>query len=193
MFATTGHVKFDQPATPAHPAGGQPPPEAPADDVTFAAFYRGHGKDLMRYVRRMTLGDVMEAEDVVQETMLAAWRNWQTLPAADGPKRAWLFTVARNLVIDRIRRKKLRPVPTADPSAALDRSCSDQTDTLVSGLAVRTALSTLGARHRGVLIETYLNDRATAETADLLGIPAGTVKSRSANARRALRLALGVG
>jgi RNA polymerase sigma-70 factor, ECF subfamily len=148
-----------------------------------------HAAALWVYCLRLTNGDRARAQDVVQETLLRAWRNPKILDQAEGSARAWLFKVARNLVIDewRTRRAQLE-VPTAEPpeSAPL----VDETDQLLESWVVADAVSRLSQDHRLVLLECYYRGMSVAEAAQRLDIPEGTVKSRTHYALRALRLAL---
>jgi len=148
-----------------------------------------HASALSGYCVRLTNGDHARAQDVVQETLLRAWRNPAILDRSQGSARAWLFTVSRNLVIDewRTRRAQLE-VSTAEPpeTDAMD----DQTDQLLQSWVVADAMSRLSEDHRTVLVECYYSGRSVAEAAQRLDIPEGTVKSRTHYALRALRLAL---
>ena len=148
-----------------------------------------HAVALWGYCLRLTNGDRAQAQDVVQETLLRAWRHPKVLDQADGSARSWLFTVARNLVIDewRTRRAQLE-VTTAEPPES--KPVSDATDQLLQSWVVADALSRLSKDHRLVLVECYYRGRSVAETARQLAIPEGTVKSRTHYALRALRLAL---
>ena len=74
------------------------------------ALYSEHGGPLLGYVLRLTGGDRTQAEDVVQETLLRAWRHPDALTGR--PVRPWLFTVARNLVVDAHRARRARPPET---------------------------------------------------------------------------------
>ena len=160
-----------------------------ADDNLVADLYRQYYSPLMAFVLRLTAGDRQHAEDVVQETMLRAWRKGGRLDPAATSLMPWLATVARRIVIDEQRRKGARPPETGEDR--LDKaSVTDLTDDVLRSVIVADALRALSPSHRQVLNETILSDRTVNEAAEVLGIPVGTVKSRVYYALRALRLVL---
>lgn len=148
-----------------------------------------HAAALWGYCVRLTNGDCARAQDIVQETLLRAWRNPKVLDQSQGSARAWLFTVARHLVIDewRTRRAQLEVTTAELPESP---PVGDETDRLLQSWVVADALSRLSDDHRLVLVECYYRGRSVAEAARRLEIPEGTVKSRTHYALRALRLAL---
>jgi RNA polymerase sigma-70 factor (ECF subfamily) len=146
-----------------------------------------HATALRRYIVRLT-GDAAGAEDIVQETLLRAWRTPAIISQEPENTRSWLFTVARNLVIDEFRSARKRHELTTDTLP--ERAERDRTDALFEALLVEEALASLGYDHRAVIVHSYYGGRSIAETAAELGIPEGTVKSRLHYGLRALRLAL---
>ncbi len=163
--------------------------EAKADDRLVTDLYRQYYSPLMAFVLRLTAGDRQQAEDVVQETMLRAWRQGGRLDQAAASLMPWLATVARRIVIDEQRRKDARPAETGQERLE-KASVTDLTDDLLRRVIVTEALRALSPSHRQVLNETILSDRTVNEAADVLGIPVGTVKSRVYYALRAIRLVL---
>jgi RNA polymerase sigma-70 factor (ECF subfamily) len=143
---------------------------------------------LWSFVVPLVGGDRVRAQDVVQETMLRAWRRPDVLDQPNGSVRPWLFTVARNIVVDEWRRHRTdRDVPL---DSGAETAVDDRTDAVLDTWIVGDALTRLSADHRAVLEQCYYQGRTTAEAARMLGIPQGTVKSRAHYALRALRLAL---
>lgn len=143
---------------------------------------------MLAYATRL-LGDRASAEDVVQEALIRAWRNPDVLTNGKGSTRGWLLTVVRNLVIDRMRAKSARPPEVAeDPDA--HPAARDHADLVATAVTVRAALRELSEEHRVVLEQLYLQGRSLGEAAERLGVPTGTVKSRSYYALRALRAAM---
>lgn len=153
--------------------------------------YDSHASALRAFVLRLTGGDWQRAEDVVQETLLRAWRNADKLLSEPARLRPWLVTVARRIVIDEHRGKVARPPEVGFESVeGLPATTGDASDAVVTAIAVAQALRTLSPAHRHVLIETYFRDRTTQETALALQLPVGTVKSRVYYALRSLRQTL---
>lgn len=162
---------------------------ATADETLLRALYDEHSGPLLAFVTRLTGGDVAQAEDVVQETLLRVWRNPAALEPARGPLRPWLFTVARHVVIDQGRARAARPREVG--AELLDTVVvPDEIERAVESWAVTDALGLLSPDHRSVLIETYYRGASVNEAAARLAIPPGTVKSRSYYALRELRLRL---
>jgi RNA polymerase sigma-70 factor, ECF subfamily len=156
------------------------------------AFVRGLYDDAFRPLLRFVLlltGNRERAEEVVQETIVRAWRQHATGFETDRPH-GWLYTVARNLVTDLRRHDAVRPVIVHDEVALKRAPESDHFDKAVHRRVVADALNQLRPKHRDVLIAIYYQDCSLAEAADRLDIPVGTVKSRSYHALRELRVVL---
>jgi RNA polymerase sigma-70 factor (ECF subfamily) len=151
------------------------------------ALHDEHAPALWRYVVRLTR-DTAFADDVVQETLLRAWRRPHVLDQSESSARAWLFTVARNLVIDDWRSARAQHEISTDTLP--ERARSDDTDAVFDAWLVTDALAGLSEDHRAVVVSAYYQGRSVAETAEALDIPPGTVKSRLHYALRAMRLAL---
>jgi RNA polymerase sigma-70 factor, ECF subfamily len=159
----------------------------PEDDARLGALYDAHAAPVWRYVVSLT-GDHAGADDVVQETLLRAWRTPRILAQEPSTTRSWMFTVARHLVIDEARsaRRRHEHVVAETP----ERVSADATDAIFESILVEDALATLGPDHRGVVVRAYYGGRSVREIAEEMDIPEGTVKSRMHYGLRALRLAL---
>ena len=163
------------------PRSGPPDPDVPDLDEVF----RLHADRLWSVALRM-LGDTAEAEDAVQEAFLAALRS----PGfrGDAATGTWLHRILVNGCVDRIRAagrrrghaRALSPAVTADP-----------TGRVVTRLAVDDALALLPAEQRAAVVLVDGLGYSVAEVAEIVGVPAGTVKSRCARGR--LRLARSLG
>jgi len=163
-------------------------PQGPvSDEALVRTLYAEHAGPLLRYCLHLTSGDRQRAEDIVQETLLRAWQHPDAI--AERPARPWLFAVARNLAVDAYRARRARPHEVGEGALELIPA-PDEADRALESWAVADALKALRPEHRGVLLETYYRGRSVAEAAAVLGIPAGTVKSRTFYALRALKLAL---
>jgi RNA polymerase sigma-70 factor (ECF subfamily) len=160
-----------------------------AEDSALRALYEQHAGPLFAYALRLTGGDRGRSEDIVQETLLRAWRHPQALDPERGPVRSWLFTVARNNAVDAHRARRARPTEVGDDALAVVPAV-DEIEQALDRWLIADALATLSVEHRAVLVETYYRGRSVAEAAATLGVPAGTIKSRTFYALRALRLAL---
>jgi len=143
----------------------------------------------LAFVLRLTGGDRQHAEDVVQETMVRAWREAGRLDLSGPSLMPWLTSVARRIVIDEHRRKRARP-EEAGTDAVADVPVDDDTADTVLRVAVAAAMRELTSSHRQILTETILRDRTVDQTAEALGIPVGTVKSRVHYALRVLQVVL---
>jgi len=153
------------------------------------ALHAEHGDALYAHAVRLCGGDRQRAEDLVQETLLRAWRHPEALDPDRGSVRAWLFTTARHLAIDAWRRRSVR-VNEVVTDALPEPAAEDETDRAVEAWTVAEALARLTPAHREVLLECFYRGRSVAEAAVRLGVPPGTVKSRTHYALRSLRLAL---
>ncbi len=131
-----------------------------------------------------------DAEDLVQETLLRAWRSIDTFDGRH--QRAWLLTIMRNAEINRHRRR--RPELLVDPESADKRDISaaaGSAEDIVVGrtfdAVVDAALAALPTKFRQVVLLVDVDGLTYAEAADALGVPEGTVMSRLHRARRRIR------
>jgi RNA polymerase sigma-70 factor (ECF subfamily) len=144
-----------------------------------------------RYARRVyglglqLLGDRGLAEDLVQETFVRLWRSAPRFDPARGSVRTFLFMLARRAAVDLWRRRRGQPASVdAGPEAAMD---DDAFGELLLGLDVRAALDELTANHREVLELHYHGGLTQQQISAQLGIPLGTVKTRTYHALRSLK------
>ena len=131
-----------------------------------------------------------DAEDLVQDTLLRAWRSIDTFDGRH--QRAWLLTIMRNAEINRHRRR--RPELLVDPESADKRDISaaaGSAEDIVVGrtfdAVVDAALAALPTKFRQVILLVDVDGLTYAEAADALGVPEGTVMSRLHRARRRIR------
>lgn len=159
---------------------------ATADSEAMREVWELHGAALMRFALKLTLGDRQRAEDIVQETMVRAWRHPEVVGGGGRAIRSWLFTVTRHVAIDMWRaRSRTDEIVTDDQADVPDPA--EPIEQVITALDVRAALGKLTPEHRQVIVEMYCHGRSVAEIADGLHIPAGTVKSRAYYGLRQLR------
>lgn len=185
-------ARHDSPVAqqPAHRRSADGSPAGKREDALVRMLYDQHANPLLMFVLRLTGGDRQRAEDIVQETLMRAWRNAHKLGAQGQTSiRPWLVTVARRIAIDNHRSENARPTEMYDQE--LDSfSVADETDHVLRSMTVTEALRSLSYAHREILLETFFRGRTVPEAANVLGLPLGTAKSRVYYALRALRLAL---
>ena len=167
-----------------------PARRGPGGEESCAPLYDAHAPVLLAYALRLTDGDRHRAEDIVQETLLRAWRNLDRLDEDAGPVRPWLFTVAQRLAIDAHRARRGPAARGGGRRARRRARRSTRSRAPSTGSSSPTPSDSLSPEHRAVIVETYYRGRSVAEAARVLGIPPGTVKSRCYYALRALKLAL---
>ncbi len=148
--------------------------------------------EVLYRVARSITRNATDAEDLVQDTMLRAYR---AIGRFDGRHpRAWLLTIMRNAQINRVRRK--RPELMRDPDATMERVASEDTDdsdpeaqVLDRGYdaAIEAALDALPERFRTVVELVDVQALSYQEAADFLGVPTGTIMSRLHRARTRIR------
>lgn len=162
----------------------------------LSAVLAEHGDALSAFTRRLSASS-SDAEDLLQEVLLRAWRHPEALDGSKGSARCWLFSVARNLAVDAWRRSGRRPGTVAEldderagPQGLQAVAVADLAERVVDEAMVSVALGQLSEQHREVLVHTVWLDHPAAQVAADLGIPLGTVKSRVHYALVALRLAL---
>jgi RNA polymerase sigma-70 factor (ECF subfamily) len=152
------------------------------------ALYENHGPGLERWARRR-FDDGQFAEEVVQETVLVAWRKYDQFNPERGSERAWMFGIARNVAATRYRRhaRHLRAVPTV---SLRDEGVEDaELARITERSLIVDAVRSLSDDHRNVVAAAFWEGLSTMEIAARFSIPDGTVKSRLHYAMRILRSA----
>ena len=152
---------------------------ATKDRAAFAALFDHFAPRVKSFMMRKG-SNSEQAEDLVQETMIAVWSKAAMFSTEKGSVSTWIFTIARNLRIDKLRRERAQlytdledfdaPDLTTGAEEALGRSQEDNHVTL--------ALAQIPAEQRDLLILSFVEDVPQSEIATRLGIPLGTVKSR---------------
>ncbi|QND64616.1 sigma-70 family RNA polymerase sigma factor [Mesorhizobium loti] len=163
------------------------------DRAAFALLFGFYAPRLKAFMMRSGMA-VSTAEDIAQETMLLVWKKASYFDPARAGVSTWIFTIGRNVRIDRLRRES-RPAAVA---SAFDPS--DEPDSPVSGEAavmaaereerVRSAVALLSPEQADILRLSFFGDKPQSEIASQLRIPLGTVKSRVRLALSRLRLIL---
>lgn len=154
----------------------------------MASWYAAHRPAVLAFAQRH-VASAKDAEDVVQETFLRGWRRLDALTALpdDAAVRAYLVTTARHVVTDRWRASQRRPQPAELHETALP--AADDLDASLDRWLVVEALRRLSHEHADVVWLLYFRGLSVREAAERLGVPEGTIKSRSFYAVRALRAA----
>jgi RNA polymerase sigma-70 factor, ECF subfamily len=159
-------------------------------DAFVRRLYDQHARRLLSFVLKVNGGDWQWGEDVVQETMLRAWRHAAALQSSGSPNlMPWLTTVARRIVLNDQRSRRTRPMEVGDTLLALV-TVQDDTERALQHAVLEEALAELTPAQRQAVVEKYYWSRTGDEMARALGIPAGTVKSRIHYALRMLRTIL---
>ncbi|MFG1926501.1 RNA polymerase sigma factor [Cryptosporangium sp. NPDC048952] len=162
---------------------------ARGDQRALEELYERHGQALLAYAVSM-LGDSSTAQEAVQDTLLACWRQASGF-AHRSTVRTWLFGIVRRQALGRLRRRTEPPVDTRELAVADAAPGPERLALARAEVAeVRVALRGLSDQHREVLWLAFGAELPQAGIAEVLGIPVGTVKSRLHLARAALAAAL---
>ena len=185
-------LALDPPARlrPVPPPGGLPSDLASDDDllVRIADRDREAFEQLYhRYVRPVfglalrRLRDRQRAEDAVQETFAAIWRSAGSYQPERGRAAPWLYAVARNAIVDRMR-VRAEPPGEAPELASAEPGPADRAESAYVAWRVHRALEELPDKEREVLELAYWSEMSQSEVAEYLHIPLGTVKTRTRSA-----------
>ena len=161
-----------------------------ADRTAFSVLFTHFAPRVKSYLLR--LGATAEAaEELAQETLMIVWRRAVSYDPEKAAASTWIFTIARNLRIDRLRRER-RPLPVDDPSTEPDPVAAPDALALAAEQKNRiaAALAQLPPDQAEVIRLAFYSDKPHAEIAGELGLPLGTVKSRVRLAMARLRVLL---
>jgi RNA polymerase sigma factor, sigma-70 family len=175
-------------------------PPSPSDAELLAAHRAGDrtafGRLVSRHERRLwsvavrALGNPVDAEDAVQEALIAAFRGARTF-RGDAAVSTWLHRIVVNACIDRMRHdRSRRTVPMPDTEPAAPRR-SDPAAELTTRMAIDEALAALSVEHRLAVVLVDMEGWSVADAAQILDVRPGTVKSRCARGRAKLAVLLG--
>ena len=156
---------------------------ARGDDDAFGALYDQFARPLYALGLRW-LQDVDDAEEFVSDTLVEAWRHAGRFDPGKGRAGSWLFGIARHVATDRLRRRGRRPV--TDQGTEADLVAHLDVERMAAAWDIAAALEELPPNQREVLLLAYRDDLSQARIAQVLGIPLGTVKSRTYHALRAM-------
>lgn len=149
------------------------------DVEAFRKLFELYGPRVKSYMMRQG-ADATTAEDLAQETLLTVWRKAQLYSDEKGSATTWIFTIARNLRIDRLRREvSWQPLPeNRDEEASDGPSPEEEVTERERRDKVRAVLATLPPDQSEVVTLSYVEGLSHSEIAERLGLPLGTVKSR---------------
>jgi RNA polymerase sigma-70 factor (ECF subfamily) len=147
------------------------------DRNAFEVLYRRYSRPVFGLALRR-LGDRGRAEDAVQETFASVWRAAASYRPERGPGAPWLYAVARNAIVDNGRARREPPVEGVEEKAG-DETPADRAEAGWVAWRVHRSLAELPEAERVVIELAYWRGRSQSEIAELLGIPLGTVKTRT--------------
>ncbi|MGZ6630599.1 MAG: RNA polymerase sigma factor [Gaiellaceae bacterium] len=147
------------------------------DRGAFEVLYQRYARPVFGLALRR-LGDRGRAEDAVQETFASIWRAARTYKPERGPGGPWLYAVARNAIVDRSRARSETPVETPEEES-LTAGPPEQAEQSWVAWRVHRALEELTPNERSVIELAYWSGLSQSEVAEYLGIPLGTVKTRT--------------
>jgi len=149
---------------------------AAGDQQAFRLFYDRYAGRILSYVRQLSRNAGSE-EDVVQEVFVQVWRKAATYRPSRGAVAGWLYTMTRNRLVDRWRRKSARIEADENELDRIEAPARGHEGHVVD-LSVRQALSQLSLEQREAVELAYFGGLTYEETAEKLGLPLGTLKSR---------------
>lgn len=155
-------------------------------EASLEELYRRHGQALLAYLNQQ-LSDSQLAEETLQDVMVEVWKSAKRF-RAESSVRTWLFSIARYKAMRLRQHRRPQAYPIEDEALISDHDTPiEMTELRLQSAQVRQAIAQLSDEHREVLDMVYYYDLSGQETADVLGIPLGTLKSRLSRAKTALR------
>lgn len=156
------------------------------DKKAFEYLYDNYSPALLGITLKI-VKDPEVANDVLQESFLKIWKNFQTYDSAKSSVFTWMLNVTRNHAIDTLRKKKYKyETEMPEDYLALTNGMSQQANTDTLGIK-QTLLTALDPSHQEIIDAIYFNGLTQEETSKELNIPLGTVKTRTRTALRELR------
>ncbi|MEQ1710740.1 MAG: sigma-70 family RNA polymerase sigma factor [Hyphomicrobium sp.] len=152
---------------------------AGGDADAYLKLFQSYAPRVKSYMIRQG-ADAGTAEELAQETLLTVWRKAALYSGEKGSATTWIFTIARNLRIDRLRREvPWQELPDGhDEEASSDTPPDEQVSEKERSARVQAALAELPPDQHEVVVLSYIEGLSHSEIADRLGVPLGTVKSR---------------
>lgn len=160
------------------------------DRAAFADLFAHFAPRVKGYLMRLGANGAM-AEDLAQEAMLLLWRKAPLYDASKASASTWVFTIARNLRIDAIRRERRPEIDPAELAPEPERNADDGMVRVEDDNRVREAITTLPKEQAQVIELSFFADKPHSTIAKELGLPLGTVKSRLRLAMARIRASLG--
>lgn len=160
-------------------------------DDRLDSLIRANASDLLAYLERR-IDPRADAADILSEALIVAWRKAGQLPADDVAARMWLFTVARNSLLNARRSARRRREATSRLRHELEIALPTPVPDLADSLALRAAVAALPAELRELTELVHWEGFTIAEAAAIISVPASTARSRYAEAKRRLHSALAV-
>lgn len=154
---------------------------AARDERAFGELYHRYSRSVLGLALRR-IGDRGRAEDAVQETFASIWRSAARYDARKGPGAPWLYTVARNTVIDALRRSPEAAIGDGPEQTSADPGPAEAAESGWTSWRVHRAVATLPEAERVVIELAYWSGLSQSEVAEFLNVPLGTVKTRTRTA-----------
>jgi RNA polymerase sigma-70 factor (ECF subfamily) len=186
-------LAIDVPRLRAVPAPAEQPSPADPSDAELLARVAERDREAFellyhRYLRSVfglalrRLHDRGHAEDAAQDAFAAIWRSASSYRPERGPAGGWLYTVARNAIVDRLRRRGPATDSELPELHSVDTGPAERAEQVDTAWRVHRALEGLQPREREVIELAYWSEMSQSEVADYLGLPLGTVKTRTRSA-----------